>query len=378
MNKFLKLTIFGAALLSLSMVGILLSHYINRGNSVTYYSNSGNTDLSDYYQTAQNLAQKQQSTEITFLAAGDIMLSRKVAQTAARANDNELPFKKMAEVFAGTDFNFANLESPFSGKDTFNAGETLVFNAPTYFAPILKKYNFSILNLANNHALDQGKEALLYTKDLLQKTNIIGLGVGSTQDEAWQGKIITVKGINIGFIGASYASINDNGKTKNEFVARMEDTDKLISSVNQLRADGAQFIIVTMHAGTEYVRNPNSAQIDFARTAIDNGADIVIGAHPHWVQTIEQYKGKYIFYSLGNFIFDQEWSQDTKEGLTLKVTIEGKPANLLQGSAAAASLKQIELLPIIIENFSTPRLANEQESDNIFEKIKITERILYP
>ena len=76
-----------------------------------------------------------------------------------------------------------------------------------------------------------------------------------------------------------------------------------------------------MHAGTEYTRTPMPQQITFAHAAIDDGADIVIGAHPHWVQTIEKYKGKYIFYSLGNFIFDQAWSQETMEGLTLKITV---------------------------------------------------------
>src|SRR6185369_10802699 len=147
--------------------------------------------------------------------------------------------------------------------------------------------------------------------------------------------------------------------------------------------------VVTMHAGTEYTRTPNQAQTDFAHAAIDDGADIVIGAHPHWVQTTEQYKGKYIFYSLGNFIFDQELSQETKEVLTLKITLEStksaSPATPgaatvddLQGQRLGAKVKQIELIPVIIENYSTPRVTNDSEATSILKKINATNKIITP
>jgi poly-gamma-glutamate synthesis protein (capsule biosynthesis protein) len=97
------------------------------------------------------------------------------------------------------------------------------------------------------------------------------------------------------------------------------------------------FIVVTMHAGKEYTRDPNKSQKQFAHTAIDAGADMVIGAHPHWIQTIERYcpdtpddgpcvNPHYIFYSLGNFIFDQAWSRETKEGMMLAITFSGIPS----------------------------------------------------
>ncbi len=170
-----------------------------------------------------------------------------------------------------------------------------------------------------------------------------------------------------------------------------------------------------MHAGTEYTTKPNQAQINFARTAIDFGADMVIGHHPHWVQEIERYcpnnatilgstspiygkearrevncdNPKYIFYSLGNFIFDQMWGQETREGLALKVQVSknvgagfqpalsGTVANRpLQGSRIPPTLDSIELIPIIIDNYSTPRPANKEESKKILEKIRIKENIL--
>jgi hypothetical protein len=151
-----------------------------------------------------------------------------------------------------------------------------------------------------------------------------------------------------------------------------------------------------MHAGTEYTRAPNAAQIAFAHAAIDDGADMVIGSHPHWVQTVEKYKNKYIFYSLGNFIFDQAWSQDTMEGLTLKITLskigatpvspsfskEGAggsslSADDLQGSRIPAELQSIELIPVIITN-SQPRPATADETKKILEKIGQNETLLAP
>jgi poly-gamma-glutamate synthesis protein (capsule biosynthesis protein) len=206
-------------------------------------------------------------------------------------------------------------------------------------------------------------------------------------------------GIKICFLGASYASSNNDGKTKNDYVTRVEDVDKLKSSILNLKSN-CDFITVSMHAGTEYTRTPNQKQIDFAHSAIDFGADLVIGHHPHWIQTIEKYKNKYIFYSLGNFIFDQMWSEETKEGLVLKIQISKHqipnnsslpPLNLrggegaippataddLQGTRIPAKLDKIELIPVIIENYSTPRPANEEETKRILEKINQKEKLLY-
>ena len=168
-----------------------------------------------------------------------------------------------------------------------------------------------------------------------------------------------------------------------------------------------------MHAGTEYTRKPNQQQIEFAHAAIAAGADMVIGAHPHWIQTVEKYQGspanplckkssfdnpiinkdgekyqsldlgegcagKYIFYSLGNFIFDQMWSQETREGLALKISLS-KPAGAdfgLQGQKTATSLDSVELLPVIIEDYSSPRPADETESKNILKKIGLENNFL--
>jgi poly-gamma-glutamate synthesis protein (capsule biosynthesis protein) len=206
------------------------------------------------------------------------------------------------------------------------------------------------------------------------------MGTGATLDQAWQPAIIEKNGIKIGFVGASYASINDGGKASNIYVARMEDTDRLKKTVGNLKSL-VDFIVVTMHGGTEYTATANAGQITFAHAAIDSGADIVIGAHPHWVQNKETYKDKPIYYSLGNFIFDQSWSEQTKKGLVLKITLSklGKtsinrtsaPANAASISdlqptgnpstpTSSATIDSIEEIPIHIEENCCPSLIEKE------------------
>lgn len=295
----------------------------------------------------------------TFVAVGDIMLSRGVAKEIIKSGNLNYPFSKMDDVLLRSDFNFGNLESPVSGNDHV-LGEGLVFNARRDHASALSKYNFKIVNLANNHAFDQLLKGLLATRDFLDKLGIKHVGVGETEAEAWKPSIVEANGIRIAFIGASYASINDGGVARKPNVARIEDQGRLAAAIRLAKLD-AEFIVVTMHAGIEYTREPEKGQIAFARAAVDAGADIVIGAHPHWVQTTEVYRGKPIFYSLGNFVFDQK-PEERRKGLILRIKLRG------------AKLDQIEMLPVIIDD-SAPRLANPVESRQILRSIGFSDPI---
>jgi poly-gamma-glutamate synthesis protein (capsule biosynthesis protein) len=297
------------------------------------------------------------------------------------------------------DFNFGNFENPISSTSPVIGGHSLVFGAPKAYAAALADYKFKVLNLANNHALDQGYKGLTYTKQFLNNLGIQTTGAGNNLNDAWAPAAVEANNLKVCFVGASYSSINDGGKAVNNYVARIEDIDTLKLKIKNLKLS-CDFIVATMHAGVEYVRKPNQAQINFAHAAIDAGADMVIGAHPHWVQTIERYcpapsspiegrmpegqemlncpNPKYIFYSLGNFIFDQMWSQDTREGLAIKIQIsKPKSLNQLQGTHQSAKLDSVELIPIIIDNYSTPRPATAEETKNILKKIDINESILH-
>jgi len=359
-----------------------LADFLFGSNSRTLKREGSSTgSLQGFYEIGQQLRGSDNSKNtVTFLAVGDIILSRNVLAVMNQAQDSRLPFRGMETILNSTDFNFANLESPI---DPYNehgivGGHSMIFGAPNQLvSEILPYYHFKVINLANNHAFDQGLKGLDATKQALSSVDVQTEGTGETLDEAWQPAVVTVKNLKICFVGASYASINDNGKTTNNYVARIEDIERLKASIT-LSKTLCDYTVATMHAGTEYTREPNSAQVAFAHAAIDDGADIVIGAHPHWVQTVEKYNGKYIFYSLGNFIFDQEWSKETTEGLALKITVSKKTLSSLQGPAIKAQLDSIELLPVTIENFSTPRLATGQESKKILQEIGQTETKITP
>lgn len=357
--------------------------------------------LSDYYQKSQALIQSQnQTSQVSFLAVGDIMLSRGVATAMQKAKDPEFPFKETENYFSSVDFSFGNLESPLGD---VVGGHSLIFGAPQGNTSGLINNNFRVLNLANNHALDQGLSGLQFTKTYLNTLGIQTEGAGNNLDEAWTPAVVKVNDVKICFVGASYASANDGGKTRNNYVARMEDLDKLKTAIATAKAQ-CDFTVATMHGGVEYTRTPNDLQIKFAHAAIDDGADVVIGAHPHWIQTIEKYcpmqqsppfqggvpppggevvgadnkncpNPKYIFYSLGNFIFDQSFSEDTKQGLALKIQISKNQIPNLQGPKVSATLNSIELMPVIIEN-SQPRPATADETKSILDKIEQKETTL--
>lgn len=149
-------------------------------------------------------------------------------------------------------------------------------------------------------------------------------------------------------------------------IARMQDTKNLAIAVKRAR-EQADYVVVSMHAGQEYTREPTTLQKDFARAAIDFGADIVIGGHPHWTQGIESYKGKYIFYSLGNFIFDQDFSLETMTGLALHIFLEKN---------TTTRLTRVELHPILIENLGQPRLLSGEAKIKALADIGQTKDIL--
>ena len=309
------------------------------------------------------------TTEVTFLAVGDILLSRLVAARIAEHADPLLPFRPMAEVFGSVDFCVGNLEAPFSGRSGFSTSSANIFNAPPENVRGLRESHFKVLGLANNHMLDQGLAGLRFTLSHLGEQGIATFGVGETEDEAWRGTVLDVRGVRIGFVGASYASVNDNGKLRNGYVARIEDERRLAAALARLRSE-ADFVVATMHAGAEYNPQVVPTEERFAHRAVELGADLVLGAHPHVLHRVEKYRGKYVFYSLGNFIFDHE-PLPRRQGLALRI-------HLRRARSSPATLERIELLPVVIEDHSTPRLGTAAEASAILASIGLTDSTLGP
>ena len=295
--------------------------------------------------------------DTTLFFAGDIMLGRHVAEKIHAAGNIHLPFEKIHAEILSADIAFANLESPFSDQPTVKEDQ-FIFRAEPEHAPSLQRAGFDVLSMANNHILNQRNYGLEYTYRLLESLGIAPSGAGLAG--ASQPLAVIEKNDRLfGFLSYTYdANKNTPG------LGNFNDLVALKNDILALKGHNADVVIVSMHAGAEYTRKPNAGQIEFARAAVDAGADLVIGHHPHWIQIIEQYREKWIFYSLGNFVFDQAWSQETMEGLAVKINFTENVVS------------RIELIPVIIDDYSTPRWATAEEKTAILGKINLTSPIL--
>lgn len=296
--------------------------------------------------------------QVTMIAVGDIMLSRNVASKIEKYNNSDYPFLKLKEILKSSNFNFANLESPITDGPQIQTGQ-MIFRADKGMEKILKDNNFKILSLANNHIPNFGERGIKDTIQLLNDTDIKFSGAGENETQAHAPAYLEINQIKFAFLSyndSDVVPLSYNAGANNYGTAFMN-IEKMKESI-KIAKQNADFVIISMHSGTEYTNDPNQRQIEFAYSAIDTGADLIIGHHPHVVQIIEKYKDKYIFYSLGNFVFDQMWSQETKEGIMVKFIFE-KNKNI-----------KFSITPTIIEDYSQPRLANEKEIQKILNRLK--------
>ena len=291
---------------------------------------------------------------VSGLFVGDVMLSRGVAYQIEKNSNLYYPFEQIKDFLSKNDFVFANLESPIIDGRKIKAGE-MIFRADEKLAPILKEMNFSVFSLANNHILNFGEKGLMNTFKILNENKIIFVGAGENFETAHQFKIIERNGIRFAFLAYAEKYFAPEAKENEPGVALM-DLEQLKNDVEKARQK-ADFVIVSMHAGEEYKDYPSSAQINFAHYAIDAGADLVIGHHPHVIESIEKYKNGYIFYSLGNFIFDQMWSNETREAIALRIIFTPN------------AIKIIQIYPILIENYSQPKIINSKNNPSEFKRI---------
>jgi poly-gamma-glutamate capsule biosynthesis protein CapA/YwtB (metallophosphatase superfamily) len=252
---------------------------------------------------------------------GDVMMSRFVGTLAHENNDPAGPLRDIAGVFSSADIAFVNLESPFSdeGKPTTKG---MVFKAAPDMIEALKVARIHIVSTANNHARDCGSYGVGFTLDLLAQNKIAAVGSAASGEEVHQGKVLERHGVRYGFLAYTYNQSNGNYKDTDERIA-MLDPEQVRKDVAAL-APRCDVVIVSMHAGTEYMPKPNEDQKRFAHAAIDAGARIVIGHHPHVIQPVEEYGGGVIFYSLGNLVFDQFQRKETQVGRVVEAFFLGR------------------------------------------------------
>jgi len=255
---------------------------------------------------------------VTLGFVGDIMLDRGVETSVNKNFDGN--FNKLFENLSflkDYDILFGNLEGPISDKGE-RSGSKFSFQMQPLVASALADAGFDIVSIANNHIGDYSTIALIDTLVNLQKARVAYTGAGLIQSDVVMPKIIEKNGLKIGFlafsdVGPNWLEAKEN--SPGTLIVR-DNFEKIIKAA----ASRVNVLIVSIHFGNEY-KPHNKRQEFLARGAIDSGAKIIIGHHPHIIQATEKYKDGFIAYSLGNFIFDQHFSDETMQGLLLSLKI---------------------------------------------------------
>jgi hypothetical protein len=287
----------------------------------------------------------------TIVAGGDIMLDRGVAQTLKiKGKGADFPFDggtaditshyccssfgwnlprvsrtghagAVRHLIESADIAIANFENPAPNVFRYHTSGT-VFSADPKLIQGLADAGLDWVGIANNHIRDAGGNGILQTIANLKTYGIASGGAGKNLAAARKPSIIEAGGVKVAFLAFDTIAKAYGASATRAGSAQMSPA-AVRAGVKAARKAGAQVVIVFPHWGTEYDPTPFAGQQKLARAAIDAGADLVIGNHAHWAGAMEVYEGKPIWYALGNFVFDQTWSEPTMEGLTLELTFHG-------------------------------------------------------
>jgi poly-gamma-glutamate capsule biosynthesis protein CapA/YwtB (metallophosphatase superfamily) len=257
---------------------------------------------------------------ITIAITGDIMLGRSVNQQIL-SGSGTFPFTYTASYLRGFDLTVGNLECVVSTLGTPVPDKPYTFRAdPKGFARLVAA-GFDIVSVANNHSGDYGQQAFADMLTHLPTYGITSLGGGHTLAEAHRPVIRRVRSTTVGLL--SYCEIDPYSfaATPTTPGDAWLDPALMQADIHELRSR-VDFLITFMHWGIEYQPQKTVHQQAMARLALDAGADLVVGAHPHVIQPNELYKGKPIIYSLGNFVFDEMFTSDVRTGQVLALTVQ--------------------------------------------------------
>lgn len=248
--------------------------------------------------------------QATIIFGGDMMFDRSI-RTTIDEKGGDFIFSCIDPTLRDADMMIANLEGPITASSSVSVNSTpggtnnFTFTFATTTAPLLYAHGIRIVNLGNNHIMNFGRAGLEQTKMYLAQAGVQYFG---DPDAAEADKVLRTT-----IHGVPFAFVNWSDWTSDK-------TDHTVAQVREEAAAG-RVVVVYTHWGEEYI--PPIARVrELAHQFVDAGASIVIGSHPHVVQEKETYQGKEIYYSIGNFIFDQYWMPSVREGLLLKVTFD--------------------------------------------------------
>lgn len=254
----------------------------------------------------------------TIIFAGDMNFDRYIRQVADQKGYEHI-FTSVRDVLTEGECVFANLEGPITESRSVSQGsapgsaENYRFTFDPVVRDTLKNMNVCAVNLGNNHIHNFGDDGIYSTKKFLEEKEISYVGdTGQTEEKRYD--VITINDIKIGIVNY------------NAFVAQSQ--EHVRADMIAIK-DQSDFVVVYTHWGVEYASVPRSMERALAHELIDAGADVIIGSHPHVVQETEEYNGKMIYYSLGNFVFDQYFRTETQKGLLVAVTFDKEHDTLI-------------------------------------------------
>jgi poly-gamma-glutamate synthesis protein (capsule biosynthesis protein) len=284
-----------------------------------YFGKESDANLA-WVKQKENTVEEFEPDFVNLAFVGDIMLDRGVKSSVRKnfGGDYSKLFDNL-DILKKADIAFANLEGPASdvGKDMHNLYS---FRKDTSTIPALKGAGFDVLSVANNHVGDWGRTAYADTLERLKENEILYAGGGINNGEAEKPTIVEKYGMKIGYLAFSDKGPNAMAVESDKaglLLASNPRFDEIIKNAS----NQVNYLIVSFHFGEEYQKTHNERQAYLAHKAIDDGAKIIIGAHPHVVEDFEVYKNSFIAYSLGNFIFDQRFSADTMQGMLLEIKL---------------------------------------------------------
>lgn len=290
----------------------------------------------------------------TVIATGDVIPARSVNVQVLQHKDFNWPYLKTYQITQNADITFSNLESP-EIKNCPLTNEGMVFCGDYRNIEGLKFAGVDVVSLANNHAGNHGAEGVKETIEYLKTA-----GIDTTGTTFSNLVIKNIRGVRFAFLGF-------NDITKEQPGVSNAEEGKIRAEIVEARKQ-VDIVIVTFHWGVEYRDQPDERQKYLGHLAIDSGADLVIGNHPHWIQPVEiyepkgsnppDYKDKLITYAHGNFVFDQMWSQKTREGVVGRYTFYNK------------RLIDVEYLPIQIDSYGQPYIINGDKRKAVLDMMK--------
>jgi poly-gamma-glutamate synthesis protein (capsule biosynthesis protein) len=277
-------------------------------NSTDFIPHDLNSTTSYFSAVFQKGLAKDDIETETILFCGDIMLNRGMEELV-KQNSVYYPFLNIVQFLRGVDIVFANLEGPVLKDPPLLPENELKFAFHSSMLKGIKWSKINLLSLANNHTSDMGKEGLEETRNWLEEYQIDFIGNPFSDYEGEQ--------------DLSFSTKNSVLLAFNRVLPLIHSQEKIIKEIKKVRKNNPKkCIIVSIHWGNEYQTKSSISQRDLARKIIEAGADMIIGHHPHVVQEIELIHGKPVFYSLGNFIFDEQSLPETKNGLLVGLAVE--------------------------------------------------------